>query len=353
MLKLVTVGLPIYKRLEYLPHILKILAAQDYPNMEVLVSDNGMNGTRVREIVEANYSRPYRFRQNPASVNISQHFNQIAGEATGEYFVMLCDDDEISSNYVSELVGSLERYPAASVAIARQEMLGKDGDVVRKSKETMPPVLSGTDFIAATWHEYAFGMEMVGTFLMRTEKLKACGGYPDFCRGTGIDNALIVKLILNGDIALNDRCAFRWRLDDASFGWSVSTADLALASREFLAFLETEPIIREYAEAHPDQWRQSKGYLVKMIWVTYLGRWNSIYRERLAWVPWVRSAFAMPLMPAYYKRVASILINTSKGSLKARLKGLLPEPQRATLSRGLPGIPWRWWAIENCPRQHL
>ena len=63
--KLVTIALPIYKRLEYLPHVLGIVAAQDYPDIELLVSDNGMNGTRVREIVEASYPRPYRFRQNP------------------------------------------------------------------------------------------------------------------------------------------------------------------------------------------------------------------------------------------------------------------------------------------------
>lgn len=328
--KLVTIALPIYKRLDYLPHILEILAAQDYPDIELLVSDNGMNGTRVRELVEAHYSRPYRFRQNPATVDISRHFNQLVAEAAGEYLVMLCDDDEISSNYVSELVGSLERHPEAAVALARQEMFNKDGTIVRKSNENMPDALSGTDFIAATWHDYAFGMEMVGTFLVRTEKLRACGGYPDFCRGTGIDNALLVKLILNSGIALNSRCAFRWRLDDVSYGWSVSAAELALACREFLDFLETDPIIRNYALAHPDQWQQSKQQLVRMTWVTYFGRWNNIYRERLPWLPWVRAAFAMPWIADYYQQVASMLIHSSKASIKSRLKRVFTETRSQT-----------------------
>jgi glycosyltransferase involved in cell wall biosynthesis len=317
--KRVTIALPIYKRLEYLPHVLRIVAAEDYPDIELIVSDNGMNGTRVRDIVEACYPRPHRFRQNPATVNISQHFNQLIDEATGEYFVILCDDDEISSNYVSELVASLEMYPGASVAIARQEMLATNGAVVRRSSEAMPPVLSGEDFISATWRDYAYGMEMVGTFLARTERLRGCGGYPDFCRGTGIDNSLLLKLVLGGSVGLNSRCAFRWRLDDASFGWSVSAAELARASREFLHFLDADPVIREYAMARPEQWRWIKGSLVEMTWQTYLGRWHEIYRERLSWLPWVKSAFAMPLIADYYKMIARHLYADAKSLLKRRM----------------------------------
>jgi glycosyltransferase involved in cell wall biosynthesis len=320
MSKVVTIALPIYKRLEYLPHVLEIIAAQDYPNIELIVSDNGMNGTRVREIVEAHYSRPFRFRQNAETVSCAEHFNQIVQEAAGEFFTVLCDDDEISPNYVSELSGSLDRNPQASVAIARQEMLEKDGRVVRKSAETMPEVMSGPDFIAATWNDYAFGMEMVGTYLVRTAKLRACGGYPDFCRGTGIDNALLLKLILNSSVALNPSCVFRWRLDDASYGWSVSTAELALACKQFLSFLNDDPIVRNYAAACPAQWKLSKSYLVTMTWKTYYGRWNSIYRKKLSWLPWVRSAFAMPFIADYYKAIIRHLYADSKSSLKRLIR---------------------------------
>ena len=149
--------------------------------------------------------------------------------------------------------------------------------------------------------------------------LRACGGYPDFCRGTGIDNALLLKLILGRSVALNCRCAFRWRLDDASFGWSVSSAELALASREFLNFLDTDPVVREYAMAFPEQWQRIKGCLVKMTWVTYLGRWHGIYRGRLPWVPWVRAAFAMPFIAGYYKMIARHLYADAKSLFTRRI----------------------------------
>ena len=69
MRKLVTIGIPIYKRLEYLPNVLRVVEAQDYPEIDILVSDNGMNGTAVSDVVKKHCTRPYRFRQNSATVS--------------------------------------------------------------------------------------------------------------------------------------------------------------------------------------------------------------------------------------------------------------------------------------------
>ena len=52
MTKLATIGIPVYKRLNTLSNALQSVAAQDYPHIELIVSDNGTNGTKVRDIVE-------------------------------------------------------------------------------------------------------------------------------------------------------------------------------------------------------------------------------------------------------------------------------------------------------------
>lgn len=315
MAKLVTIAIPVYKRLEYLPHVLRVVESQHYSDIELLVSDNGMNGQKVLEIVRKHYSRPFVFRQNPASVSIGRHFTQLVEEARGEYFVLLCDDDEISPNYVTELVDSLEKHPEACVAISRQELMEVDGTVVRSSKEQMPPLLSAPEFIAATWRDYAFGMEGLVTLMVRTARLRECGGYPDFCRGTSIDNAALIRMIAGSYVALNPRCVFRWRLDDASYGWSVSSSELAMAAREFIGFLSSDPVIRRYRAADPARWRECREILVRMTWETYLLRWESIYRKRLGSFGWVAAAFRMPFIPAYYKRVVRILARSLKSKV--------------------------------------
>ena len=115
-MKLVTIGIPVYERLQYLPRVLDVVTSQDYPSIELIVSDNGMNGGAVQEILKRHYPTA-RFRQNAETVDIITHFNQIVHQASGDYYVPLQDDDEISSNYVSELVKLLERYPQASFAM--------------------------------------------------------------------------------------------------------------------------------------------------------------------------------------------------------------------------------------------
>src|SRR5688572_32233840 len=108
MAELVTIGIPVYQRLSFLPNVLRSVNQQDYPNIELIVSDNGINGTAILSILKEHCPRTFKFRQNPQVETMSTHFNQIINAASGKYFMLLCDDDEISSNYVSELVGLLE-----------------------------------------------------------------------------------------------------------------------------------------------------------------------------------------------------------------------------------------------------
>jgi glycosyltransferase involved in cell wall biosynthesis len=317
MRKLVTIGIPIYKRLKYLPNVLDLVARQDYPNIEVLISDNGMNGVKVPEIVKGHYSRPFKFRQNDTTIGLSQHFNQIVHAASGHYFVMLQDDDEISPNYVSELVIRLEQHPKATVAISRQEIIDEAGIRIRQSVAELPDVVSGADFIRDVWLSHKYKFECLATFLARTEEIKSCGGYPEFRKGSHNDNALLIKLTLNGYVAFSSRCVFRYRAYDTSHGWSLSIWDLAADSRQFLQFLKNDPVVLEFVLSHPGQWRQLKAILVRMAWRTYFYRWKNIYRKRLKRLQWIAAAFALPPIPAYYRNVALSLGAEVKGFLRS------------------------------------
>jgi hypothetical protein len=256
---------------------------------------------------------------------MSIHFNQIIQEAYGDYFVLLADDDEISSNYVSELVNLLERHPQASVAISMQETVDEAGTLVRRSSERVPEILSGPEFIRAAWgtHEYRF--ESFSTFLARTDSLIKCGGYPDFWKGSGNDDALIVKLCLHNFITLSSRCAFRKRCHDGSYGFSQTTQDLARGIKDFLKFVDTNPILRQFGCEHPDQWRATKHVLVTMAWTTYYYRWANMYKKTLSPWQWVKAGFALPFIPEYYKAVVHALMQDSVSKLYGGFKKYLPH----------------------------
>ena len=109
MCDLVTIGVPVYKRLGFLPNVLRSVSEQNYPAIELIVSDNGLNGGEVPQLVRRHYSKPFKFRQSPFIVSMPTHFNQIIQRASGKYFMILCDDDEISPNFVSEMAALLAR----------------------------------------------------------------------------------------------------------------------------------------------------------------------------------------------------------------------------------------------------
>jgi hypothetical protein len=314
--KLVTIALPMWKRLDHLPHILRVIEAQDYPFINLLISDNGMNGNKLRDAVRTHYSRPYTFRQNPSIVEIPEHFNQLVQETTGEYFVLLMDDDEISSNYISTLVQQLERHPEASVAYAKQEIMNEDGVVIRKSNVVSEKVLSGAEFIRGLWQNFDIGFEAIGTFVARTAAIIAAGGYPNFRRGSGMENALIIKLCLNSHVALSPNCVWRWRVYESSYGWSVSVSDLATSTKDFMRYLNTDPRIRELARANPAQWKELKAALIHNEWQTYFWRWRDVYKTRLPYLQWMKAAFAMPFMLNYYRNVASVFRKDAKVQIK-------------------------------------
>jgi len=327
MTPLVTIGVPVYKRLEYLPSALASIQAQDYPRIECLVSDNGFNGTRVEEIVGRHYGKPFRVRKNQMIVGQSEHYNQIAGEASGSYFLLLNDDDEISSNLVSELVGLLERCPDALVAVPKEETFDLTGRTLRGSADDVPEVLSGDEFINA-WCRGTYRFETFTTVLARTDAVKACGGYPTFPTGNGIDDALLVKLCLGHRVALSARCVFRKRTDESTRGFACDYESLTQAAGSFLKFLDQDPTIRQYAVAFPDQWQGARRVLVEMIWKTCFHRWNGMYRERLGSFDWTRSAFTMPYVRAYYAAVSATLIEASKTAAVDRVKKFVPWVHR-------------------------
>jgi glycosyltransferase involved in cell wall biosynthesis len=324
--KVASVGVPIYKRLEYLPSVLKMVGAQDYPAVELFVSDNGENGSKVRDIIQEQYRRPYRFRQNPKTVDISVHFNQIIQESRSEYFVMLNDDDEISPNYISELVAQMEKYPDATIAFGRQEIINKEGVVLRTSKGTFPPFLSGAEFIRATWKRYEFGFENVESFMAKTKLLQDTGGYEVFARGNHSDDAAVIRCCLGHSVVFSSKCTYRHRVHEGGFGWLASMDELAAATREFIYFLDRDPVIRAYAQREPQEWADLKELLATMSWETYLWRWKDLYKQQLSTWRWVRAGFAMPYIPAYYQRVWQAL----KAAAKARVKSWIrSEPEKA------------------------
>lgn len=304
MTPLVTVAVLVYKRLEYVAQALRSVAAQDYPNIELIVSDNGPNGDRVAELARQHYPRPFVFRQNPTSVPIVTHFNQAVDAASGKYYVLLCDDDELAPNFISEMVALLEQHPNAGAAIACVENMDINGSTVGSTHDkALPPTIMRTGDWVRSWAANTYKYISFTTNLARTADIRAAGRYPEFDGANGSDNGLLLSLCIGRDIAFSANTFYRHRIHETSFGKSVSYKSLALASRQFLRFLDADPRLRAYAQTSPQDWAKIRGDVQQVIWITYFGRWKNLYRKRMSYAEWVRGGFVLPPIPAYYRKV--------------------------------------------------
>lgn len=319
---LVTVVVPTYRRLEYLPGALRSLDAQDYPNLEIIVSDNGMVGSALDALVAEHLDRSHRIRRTGQELPMPDHFNALVREATGEYFLLLCDDDELSAGAISALVRAMEEDPAVRVALPRVRVMERDGEIrPREGEEAFPPRrMEDLEFLR-TWCETRYDFVCFVTNFARTDRVRDVGGYPRFPKGNWIDNGLLVKQVLGGEVAFVPEAVFRYRVYGESTGLAVTYQELARAAKGFLEFLDSDPHLRSFAERHPARWREARSLLERMTWGTYRHRWKNLYHDRLSRPEWIRAAFAMPWIPEYYRDVLGYLARRALAFSKRKASG--------------------------------
>jgi len=328
---LVTIAVPLYKRLQFLPFALKSVAAQDYSEIELIVSDNGENGPELEELVAEHYPRPFTFRRNDVSEPaMSRHFNQLVEAATGKYFVLLCDDDTVEPGFVSSMVAAMESDPEIGVAIPHVKLMDEGGKPLDSHgctevpygrpdlKKLPPPVMIGTDLVRG-WVSGEYRFKTFITTMARTSEIASGGGYPVMV--TGDDDAIVLRLSLGRKAAFCESAVFWNRAYVTSGGLEISPWELAADIKSFLTFLDTDSWLQRYASQHPDTWQEVRGLMRQKAWRTYRHRWKTMYRDRLPTGEWLRAGFALPYIPAYYAWLSRYLFRQGLSGTKRRLLG--------------------------------
>lgn len=111
---LVSIGFPVYNAGSTLARALESLIAQDYPNFELIISDNASTDDTagICLALAARDSRVTYIRQ-PENMGYVWNFNHVVGLARGKYFVRMSHDDVRGPSYVSKCVALLEKHPGA------------------------------------------------------------------------------------------------------------------------------------------------------------------------------------------------------------------------------------------------
>jgi len=191
---LVTIGMPIYNEERFLEQALDSLGAQDYENIQILISDNASTDS-TGKIGSQAAERDSRIRYDRLTENIgaAANFRRVADMAEGEYFMWAAGHDEWSPNLISSSVEILESEKSASIAIATSFWMDESG--VRNDRDTDYPDTRGKSLFARFFTVFWGNMHPVLS-LMRREYLDQTRSIQSFA---GADLVLLSDLVLKGD----------------------------------------------------------------------------------------------------------------------------------------------------------
>lgn len=117
VLPLVTIGMPIRNGDPYFERALASVLAQDYPNLEIVVSDNGSTDGTPAVLANAAAADPrIRVFRQSETLTAFDNFAWVLSQGQGRYFMWAAHDDLRPSNYVSSLVATLEANSEAVLA---------------------------------------------------------------------------------------------------------------------------------------------------------------------------------------------------------------------------------------------
>lgn len=172
---LVSIGMPVYNGEQYIRRAIDSLLAQDYENLELIISDNASTDGTLQICREyALRDNRIKIHEQAHNVGVQENFKAVLDFARGEYFMWAAVDDYWQPEFVSVLVKELNRLPEAGVAMCAVDRIWKDGtlfDTVRFSDSRNPNRKSFLGMTLGLASSLKYNLFMYGLFRTRLIKL--------------------------------------------------------------------------------------------------------------------------------------------------------------------------------------
>ncbi len=189
--------MPTYNGARYLAQSLDSLLNQDYPNWELVISDNC--STDETEAIARSYAQQFdriRYVRQETNAGAAANFNRVLGLAQGTYFMWAADHDLWGAGLVSRCVAALEGNPAAVLAYPESLLIDEDGTAIEEMDDQID---LGQPSALDRYKRLIWRLENCNMIygVARREALDATGGFADVF---GADHVVLAQLVLRGPI---------------------------------------------------------------------------------------------------------------------------------------------------------
>ncbi len=125
-LPLVSIGMPVYNEARFLRQSIDALITQDYPNIELIISDNA--STDETEKICHEYVSKYdwiSFHHFEKNQGPALNFEYVLKKSKGSYFMWAAGHDLWDNNYLTTCINLLESHPNAIIAYGASQWINE------------------------------------------------------------------------------------------------------------------------------------------------------------------------------------------------------------------------------------
>lgn len=179
----VSIIIPVYNGSNYLKNAIDSALAQTYPNLEILVVNDGSSDAGTTERIALSYGDKIRYFSKPNG-GVSSALNYGIAQMTGDYFSWLSHDDMYAPEKVEDavtLLGSISGDKRRTIAYTSGHFVDKDGKWLRSFSYKFPP---GKQYTGREMAAYACSHSTLNgcCMLIPREAFEEFGGFDESLR---------------------------------------------------------------------------------------------------------------------------------------------------------------------------
>ena len=192
---LVSIGLFAHNEGAFIRQSLQSLQAQDYPHLEIVISDNCSTDDTAEICQElSEQDDRIRFERQASNIGAAENSIRVLQRSRGKYFMWASGHDLWSRQAVSLCVNALEDRPAATVAYGPSDWVDADGSPLPRESGNYDS--RGMDTMGRLFMTFWGNLHPV-LGLIRADSLKSI---PKLHACAGSDQIVMAELALRGEI---------------------------------------------------------------------------------------------------------------------------------------------------------
>lgn len=205
---LVSIIITSYNRAHLIPKAIESAMAQDYPNLEIIISDN-CSTDATDEVVKKYTADPrVKYSRNAENIGMIPNFRKATYELSkGEYITYVSSDDYLIDNsFVSESMKLVNKYDDVVLVYGKMHGLNTENGVLWKMPEEpyfVKEIWEGKELFFKSSEGYILSW---GACLMKREAMAKVGGLMSDYLCADVDTNY--KMMMDGKVAFLNRFCY-------------------------------------------------------------------------------------------------------------------------------------------------